>query len=219
MTCKDWKKEWVGRLYEELEPDEEADCAAHLAGCAECRETLDGLARARRLLHAVAPAVPDAPRLVVLRPRSRWAPAWGFAAGAACGLLAFGLGIVAANRAKPGADVPPEPRTRSDEAAAVSDPAAAGREIEHRLATLRERVDRLEADAGTRSAAAGVTPADLRQAIDAVERRFARERAGDVEYILRSLAASEVRTDTWMDHTQEALTLLALSQDPRVQAR
>jgi hypothetical protein len=84
-------------------------------------------------------------------------------------------------------------------------------------------VERLEAAVPERATApstpAFLTRSDLRHELDALERRVQRDRVSDLQYVLRSLAASEVRTDTWIDHTQEAIALLALSQDPRVQAK
>jgi hypothetical protein len=86
-------------------------------------------------------------------------------------------------------------------------------EIVERLALLDARLSRCES--ATQSAADRPTAAAYREALEQFERRVNRERARDLEYVMRSLTASELRTGTWMDQTQEALTLLALKQDPR----
>ena len=60
-----------------------------------------------------------------------------------------------------------------------------------------------------------LTRDELRDELKRVERRLDRERARDLEYLLRSMTAAEMRTGTWMDQTQEAIHFLTLSQDPR----
>jgi hypothetical protein len=52
-----------------------------------------------------------------------------------------------------------------------------------------------------------------------LESRFNEQRAADLEHVIRALAASELRTGTWMDQTQDALTLFAMRQDPRFSER
>ena len=52
-----------------------------------------------------------------------------------------------------------------------------------------------------------------------ISRQQRRERAEDLDYLLRYLEASEQRTGTFMDNTQEALAYLALRGDPRVRER
>ena len=41
----------------------------------------------------------------------------------------------------------------------------------------------------------------------------------DLEYVVRSITASELHTGNWMDQTDNALTLLAMQQDPRFSER
>ena len=82
MSCKHWNDEWVAHLYGEMNPAEEADLVRHLDGCASCRDTLEQLSGSRSLLRESAPLVPDAPRVVVLRPQRWRQPAFAFAAAA-----------------------------------------------------------------------------------------------------------------------------------------
>ena len=95
VSCKHWKNDWVAHMYGELEPAEERELARHLVICTACRETLDGLETSRQLLQDGAPHVPAAPRVVVLQPRWSWSPIRSFAAGVACAILVFGLGLFA----------------------------------------------------------------------------------------------------------------------------
>jgi predicted transcriptional regulator of viral defense system len=83
--------------------------------------------------------------------------------------------------------------------------------MEQDLLALRQRLEHLE----NRPSEDGLTPEQLRAELDRLERRFRQERVRDLEYVVRTLTASEHRVGTWMDQTQEALTLVALRQDPR----
>jgi hypothetical protein len=227
MTCNEWNDDWIAHLYGELEPDQERAVATHLEKCAACRSTLAELRASHELLQEAAPEIPATPRVVVLRPRPVWPTAWAFAAGAACALLLFGLGFVAGPRwtgAERGAQqvplqadaVPPavtEERAVFDEVTpAVAEPTPDFRED---LLAIARRVDRLE----ERPEEEALTPVQLREELDQLERRFQRERVRDLEYVIRSLTASELRTGTWMDRTEEALTLLAMRQDPGLSER
>jgi hypothetical protein len=52
-----------------------------------------------------------------------------------------------------------------------------------------------------------------------MKRRIDRERQDDLELLMRSLTASELRTGSWIDETREALQVIALRQDPRFSER
>jgi hypothetical protein len=227
MPCKQWKDEWVAQLYGELEAAEERALAAHLERCAACRTTLEELRASHALLQAASPEVPAAPRVVVLRPRPFWNSAWAFAAGAACALLLFGLGFVAGPRWTTTGDdssqqlaqtdpnqlpASARPTPLDDSTPAVSEPSP---ELRDDLFAIEQRLARLE----ERPSEDVLTPAQLREELDHLERRFNQERVRDLEYVIRSLTASELRTGTWMDQTQDAITLLALRQDPRFDER
>ena len=64
-----------------------------------------------------------------------------------------------------------------------------------------------------------LTSAQFRTELERLEHRVNQERVDDLEYVVRSLSAAEQRTGTWMEQTQDALTLLALRQDPRYSER
>jgi hypothetical protein len=221
MACKDWNDDWVAHLYGELDPVEQRELDAHLTGCSDCRATLDELEATRRLVQEAAPAVPSAPRVVVLRPKPVWTSGWAFAAGAACALILFGSGFFVGDRLTGGGTAEPaldarQTRPMQTESAAL--PAANDeltqslreeiRAFEQRLAQLEQR------DTGQQ-----VDPQQFEAALQGLERRVNRERAEDLEYVMRSLTAAEMRTGSWMDQTEDALTMLAMRQDPRFTER
>jgi len=222
MGCSQWNDDWVAHLYGELEPAEERLLTAHLETCAACRTTFGGLASSRELLAAAAPAVPATPRVVVLRPRPIWSNAWTFAAGAACALVLFGAGFVSGPRFM-GNGLPEGTLTAGNEPAGQQttiqpavDDSATTQVLREELLAMQERLDRLE---GTTPPPESVTAAEFQEELARVERRFNKERVQDLEYVMRSLTASEVRTGTWMDQTHDALTMLAMRQDGEFEER
>ena len=216
MACKLWKDDWVAHLYGELEPAEESVLVGHLEGCAACRETLNGLKTSRLLLQDAAPPIPATPRVVVLQPRSSWSPIRSFAAGVACAVLVFGLGLFAGplllddatqsdrvTSSEPVRNVEPETVPPTDETL---------QDLKNDFFAMNERLARLEG--GRR-----VTRIDLRKELDNLERRLNRERVRDLELVVQSFTAAELRTGSWMDQTDNRLTMLALRQDPRFSER
>jgi len=216
MSCKQWNDEWVAHLYGELEPTEARRLTAHIESCAECRATFGGLRSSRELLAAAAPAVPSTPRVVVLRPRPIWSNAWTFAAGAACALILFGAGFVSGPRfmgnGQPDGSLTAdnEPVRQEITTQPAVDDSDSTEALRDELLAMQQRLDRLE---GTTAPPEGMTAAEFQKELARVERRFNNERLRDLEYVVRSLTASEVRTGTWMDQTHEALTMLAMRQD------
>ncbi len=213
MSCSTWNYDWVAHLYGELPVDEEQELLRHLEACSVCRQTMDDLAEARRLL-AGAPAVPE-----VSWARAAAAPAWSwrtvgaFAAGVVCAALCFGMGLVGANylgtptETLPTATiVPPVP----------VEPVVSAEEIEQMRHTVQALTARLAAVEDDDSP---VTLTDIQREISAAEKRFNRERGRDLEYLMQTMTASELRTASWKDRTNEALQLIALRQDPRFSER
>jgi hypothetical protein len=114
MNCHEFEENLALYLYEELSPEQRAECEAHVAGCATCRAALEEVRR----LHAVLgqrPAVQPSPELIVAcrqaleealdREQLGWqgllrewftalhlAPASGMALAVAVLVLGFGLG-------------------------------------------------------------------------------------------------------------------------------
>ena len=217
MSCKEWNDEWVAHLYGELDPADERMLEEHLAVCGACRTTLEELGATRRLVQEAAPAVPTAPRVVVLRPRSSWTGGWAFAAGAACALILFGGGFVVGDRLTGGGTEPVAANPTAIPAAveASHDNDARAQSIRDDLLALEQRLAEIE----QRSAPQSVDPQQFQQALQGLERRVNRERAEDLEYVMRSITAAEMRTGSWMDQTEDAITMLAISQDPRFTER
>lgn len=212
MPCKHWKDDWVAHLYGELEPAEERELVRHLELCAACRETLDGLESSRQLLQDGAPPIPAPPRVVVLQPRWSWSPIRSFAAGLACAVLLFGLGLFAGpwlldDGAPPDRVTATEP-VRTVEPLAVPATDETMQDLKNDFFAMNERLARLE---GGRQ----LTPVELRKELDKLERRLNRERLLDLEQVMRSFATIELHTGSWMDRTDDRLTMLALRQDPR----
>jgi len=190
MSCKEWREEWVAQLYDEVTDDERRVIEEQLSRCAPCRETMQELDASRRALAESVPPVPDSPRVVVLRPRRTWNPAWAFATGVVAATLVFLFGTLLTST-----DTQP----------------------------LEQRIAQLEAAPAKKAAVddedAVMTRAQFDDELQRISRRQRRERAEDLDYLLRYLEASEQRTGTFMDNTQEALTYLALRGDPRVRER
>lgn len=206
MSCEHWQDEWVARLYDELEPAAARACDAHLAGCAACRATMDRLSSARAALRECESAVPIAPRMTVLAPRRAPHLVWTFAAGAACAMLAFALGLYAGPRIGPFAvPAPQQAAGPGDEAPLTL--ADVSREVQRQLEQRQQGVDQ-------RLTALENRP-DARDEMQRFEARLATERERDLQAVLRSMTASELRTGTWMNETREALQVLAMRQDPR----
>jgi len=193
MPCKQWRDEWVAHLYGELSSEERATIDSHLAGCPACSGTMRTLADSRRLLGESAPAVPAAPHVVVLRPGSRWSPAWAFASGLAAATLVFFIGTLAVSQG-------PRPTQA----------------LQARVAELEESPRPIQARPASSDV---VTREQFDHELELVTRRFRRQRAEDLDYLARWLSASEQRTGTFMDRTQEAITYLALRGDPRLSER
>ena len=189
MSCKEWREEWVAHLYDEVTDDERRVIEEHLSGCASCRSTMQELDSSRHALADSVLPLPEVPRVVVLRPRSSWSPYWSFATGVVAATLVFFFGTLF---------------TSSE------------------TQLLENRIAELEAAPAAEAAPLNdvvLTRAEFDEEMERISRRQRRERAEDLDYLARYLAASEQRTGTFMDNTQEALTYLAMRGDPRVRER
>ncbi len=204
MSCNAWKDDWVAHLYGELQADEEQELLRHLQDCSICRQSMDDLAEARRLL-AGTPAVPE-----VSWARSTQAAAWSwrtvgaFAAGVACAALCFGMGLVGAGYLNtPTESIPTASVVPTDDI----------EELRRTVQVLTARLAEVEEQDS------GATLTDVQREISAAEKRFNRERGRDLEYLMQTMTASELRTASWKDRTNETLQLIALRQDPRFSER
>jgi len=203
MPCPDWNDAWIARIYDELDPAEEPVLQAHLAACPACRQTLDALGATRAVLAAAVPPVPLAPRVLVLPGRPGRGIAWGLAAGAVAATLVLAL---APRPGDPGAGAPVLPGAPAIAAA----PTAAPEALAEQVSDLAQRLARLEAG----GAEPALTPAQLRDELARFERRLNRDRANELDYLMRTITASELRTGAYIDQTRDALDLLASRAEP-----
>lgn len=225
MSCSHWNEEWVAHLYDELDPSEERLLQQHLEGCSECARRMDELSAARDALREARPEVPATPSVVVLRPRRFSGPLWAYAAGAACAVLVFALGVAAGYRL-PGAAAPAAgalPAVAGATAAQGRTAAAPEQLIQARLDPLLQRIDTLEAglaacNAGP-SSGAWLTRQQFDEEMRRMERRSDLKRARDVDFLLGEIGAAEMRTGTYLNRTREALQVVALRSDPQLTER
>jgi len=220
MACKEWKNDWVAHVYGEMEPDDARTLTTHLEHCAECAATLAELSASHDILQETSPEVPAPPRVVVLQPRPVWSGPWVFAAGAACSLILFGLGFIAGPRWEQARHAVEQTATRAEvtdpaRSTAATLPAANELELRNALSEVQARLARLEEQPKSSTQ----TASQIRDELDRLEQRVNQERVRDLEHVFDSLTAAEQRTGTWMEQTHDALTLLALRQDPRYSER
>jgi len=220
MPCNEWNEQWVAKLYDELDPEEDRRLARHLEGCEDCRRALDELGQSRELLQASSPYVPASPHVVVLRPSGLRQPLWAFASGLAAALLVFAVGLgvgYKALSAEPNAEVPQAQARITSDAEARS--------------ALEARIGALEAQLIQQASAtpAETTPPEAVQAMVSrdqfedglrqLEKRVNFERARDMEFLLGEMTAVEWRAGKWVDETREAVQLAFLQSDPRFNER
>jgi anti-sigma factor RsiW len=213
MSCTTWNDSLIGRLYGEIEAEDDAALTAHLAACASCRETLDEFQRVRTVLRDDEPDTPRVPRVVVLRDRSRFRPALLAAslfgavalAGAGAGAgYALGLGH---------APLPARAAEASPATPGVSTEELVRREVDRRIAALQDSRKTATDDTAREP---GVSSPELRSELAKFERRLNGARAADLDYVLNEIAASEVRIGTRLGQTNQALKSVALASNPYV---
>jgi hypothetical protein len=219
MACEDWKEQMVARLYGEMEEAEDGRFAAHIAGCAACRDELGQLGAVRDRLRQAEPALPASPHVVLLAPRPIRRPVWAFAAGFACALLLLAAGLGAGWTL----------RGREGQGNASPSPVAAALTREQVEGLLREHEAALDRRFGTNpwvpsgSPAAGaesaVTKKDLEAAFTRIEKKLDSRRTADLGYLLDAISASELRSSARIGQTREALRYVALASDPRISAQ
>jgi hypothetical protein len=207
MACEAWIPRIVSRLYGESAPEEAARVETHLTSCEACRNEYDALLATRRLLASHREEIPAAPRVVVLGAPSRVRPALAFAAGI---LLAGLVSVVSFRIGAAGADrTPPPPAAVAPETIEAAARAAADRRLDEWLAT--------------RATPAAVEPSMTRAELDAVFERFAsrleRDRREDLDFLMARIAASDQRTEGFMDRTQRALQYVAYGSTPGISPR
>jgi len=227
MPCKQWNEQWVAHLYEELEAGEEGRLIEHLAGCGECRQRMAELSASRDFMQSCSPQVPATPRVVILRPRSFFQPLWAYAAGAACALLLFSIGLFA------GYQLPGIGGGGPDGLTAVAQqpsdaviPIAAGgadQALQGQLDLIMRRLNDLEQTtsrpAGGTSPEIYLTQQQFQDAMTNYSRTYDTRQARDFEFLLKEITATELRTGTYIDETREELRWVAMRNDPRFTER
>ncbi|MBZ5638913.1 MAG: zf-HC2 domain-containing protein [Acidobacteriia bacterium] len=215
MACEAYRDLLVARLYDELDPADAGRLDAHLERCTACRDDLAQLAFAREQLRRAESLFPVSPRVVLLSPRPFRRPIWAFAAGFACAMIVLAAGLGAGWTL----------RDRETPVGAGSNPLAAGvtrAEVEGLLrqqeATLDHRLEAARISAPA-SPAAALTREDLDAAFSRLEKKIEGRRAADMGYLLDAISASELRSNTRLGQTREALRYVALASDPRVSAQ
>ena len=218
MSCERWNEAILGRLYDEIEPDQDLALESHLEGCAACRASLSELRRLRVVLQENEPEVPRAPRVVVLRDTSRFRPALLAASLAGAALLAgagAGAGYALGRQGSPRDAAPVQVAAANPTALDAATEALVRKEVESRWAALTADLD---VKPSTPDAAA-VTQEDLQTALAKFERKLDGNRAEELDYLLGQIEASEVRTGARIGQTNQALRYVALASNPNVSER
>ena len=218
MSCERWNDAILGRLYDEIDPDQDLALTSHLEGCAPCRASLSELRRLRVVLQENEPEVPRAPRVVVLRDTSRFRPALLAASLAGAALLAgagAGAGYAVGRQGAP-RDVPPAATAATAPASLdAATEAFVRKEVEDRWAALTADLRAKESS----PAAPALTQEDLQAALAKFERKLDGNRAEELDYMLGQIEASEVRTGARIGQTNQALRYVALASNPNVSER
>jgi hypothetical protein len=218
MSCERWQEAILGRLYAELEPEEDRALTSHLEACGACVASLEDLRRVRVSLRENEPEVPRLPRVMVLRDAPRLRPALLAASLATAALLAgagAGAGYALGRQGTRAEKTVPIVGSSS---AATLDPATEAL-IRQEVAS---RLDALRASAQPDAAAAipaGVTKDEFQTALTKLERRMETNRAADFGYMMGEIEASEVRTGARIGQTNQALRYVALASNPNVSER
>lgn len=220
MSCERWREALVARLYDELPPHENERLTRHLESCDTCRRDLDELSEARRLLGQAEPAVPTAPRVVILAPRSV-VPKWmGFAAGFVCAALLGTAGLLIGWKLAPGSVTP------SVEVATESTSAPAPIEIQpasyEELQALKRRVEeqdrQLQILTTLPAPQSILTRQEFEGSLARLQTDLDRRQADQMEFVLEEILGVEARNSARIGETQEALQYVMLANDPRVTA-
>ncbi len=223
MACKEWNDEWIAKLYDELDREEDRRLADHLDGCAECRKTFHELEQSREILRASAPHVPAAPRVLVQRTSRLRQPMWAFASGLAAALLVFAAGLYVGQRVlgetTTGAEADLQARLDSEVSARTALETRLD-QLERALADVVLATDstpRTESDPEILQAV--ITRDQFDEGLDQIAREMNLRRAQDMEFLLDEMTAIERRAAKWVDETRGAVRLVALQNDPRINER
>lgn len=198
--CNISNEDWIGYLYDELDKARQETLAAHLASCADCREQVETLQGTRQFMQDHAQNVPLAPRLVVLRPRTR--PSfWTFAAGLAAATIVFSLGLSIGMRGGQDNPLPtPEYLTRAELDTAV----------ERALAERRETP-------GLTTDPAYMTQGDIQAALSNLQVAFDQRSQSDFNFIMDEISLIETRGVNERALNRKLMSVLMVDRNPRLQ--
>lgn len=218
MNCEKWNESLIGRVYDEITPEDALALEDHLGGCGACRATLEEFRRVRNVLVTDEPDLPRLPRVVVLRGRGPMRP-FALAASILAAALLAGLGA-GAGYALGARQAPASGAVASNPSApvAASEPSAATRDATTD-AMVRQEVDRRMTAWTAAHPPTGVSAEDLRAELTRFERKIDGTRAADLDYMIGQIQASEVRTGTRIGKTNEVLRDVALASNPYVSAQ
>lgn len=219
MSCDEWKEHLISTLYGEVDPAVELRLRAHLTDCPTCRQELEELEEARRLLRSASPPVPAAPRVVVLAPPATSRSFWVMAASLGAVALLVGFSLRTAWQAE--RLIPLAGGSGPVSASPAAPAIAKGRDeldrwLDERWAGLEKRLGEQRHHLSEAPSPEAVTRQELEAVLARLEKKMDRGRAADIQYVLDEITAAELRTGMRLGETQQALHYLALANDPRI---
>jgi len=221
MSCTTWNESLTGRLYGEIPPEDDAALTAHLESCADCRSTLDQFHRVRTRLREDEPLAPRAPRVVVLKERSRFRPALMAASLLGAAMLAGGTAGLGYALGRGEAPAAPAIAASDTGASIAATEEAVRREVDRRFAAWEASKASAAGSSATQTTTGAtgdpvVSSSALKAEFAKFERRLNGARASDLDYVLDQIAASEYRVSNRIGKTNDALRTVALASNPYV---
>jgi hypothetical protein len=219
MACKQWNEQWIARLYDELDPEEDRLLSTHLEACNECRRTLSELEQSRQSLGAASPYVPVNRRVIVLEPGGKRQAVWHLVYSLAAALVVFVVGAwVGGNLLTTG----------GQESAQLEGLLAAHAEqrvaFENRIGELEATLTAVAsrprpAEQLPTATEAMVTRDEYAIGLEELQHNMQRQRIRDMEFLIGEMNAVEFRAAQWVDETREGVRLVAMQNDPNLSQR
>ncbi|MDH3626535.1 MAG: hypothetical protein OEV00_04680 [Acidobacteriota bacterium] len=216
-TCNDIPNEdWIGYLYDAIDPQRRQTLALHLDDCADCRNVVDDLQGTRQFMKEHAQEVPLAPRLVVLRPRSQ-ASFWTFAAGLAAATAVFAIGLTVGMRSGTPVQQPVDhalvdrPTLTKPQTLPVGD-YLTREEFEQALVQFNRAT---KEPTRTIQQPAYLTHSDLTNALQRLEVAFEQRSSDDFNFIMDEITAIESRGVQERAFNRKLMGVVMVDQDPR----
>lgn len=208
MACKEWEEWLVSDLYDELDEERRDDLRHHLERCEACRAAQDELAGARSVLRDASPEIPPSRQVLVLERPTRFAARWrGFAAGFAAATILLAAGWLVGRASGPAGTRLTHPS--GGDAVPVAefiDRDTFQSALDQQRSEYRSLFDRPAGD-------------EVDAALVNLQAAWEQQRREDLEFVLRQIAAAEVRTGTRIGENRQALRYIALSDRPDLTER